>query len=414
MTAPEADTSGLRLLVVSRVVAARDTEGIRFQALDGHYIDGVARAFGATRVAAQMVVEGEHEAYDNFAAYAYHFAAPDLHVVPLPVARGASPGMVATAWKQVRQGLQLRGEVEWCDLAFVFLPAYAGSLAALWCRLKRRPYACYVGGDWVAYSPLAFRWRGLRSLLVRPYTWVNGWLEARAVQGAAIAIVSGETILERYRAAGVRAERTVPLAAFAAGDVFEREDTCGGPGVTLLFVGALLPGKGLQHLLAALPLVPDARLEVVGAGRDAFAEELRAIARGAGVEDRVRWHGYVAEPARLREIYRGADVFVLPTLSEGAPRVVWEAMSQGLPVVVSDIPPVRAALTPDVDAVFAPPADPSGIAGSVQRLRHDRHLRRALIRRGYERAAEKLGRDPATQAVELLRQYVVPLAREQA
>ncbi len=401
----------LRLLVASRVVAARTGASVRFQALDGRYIDGIARAFDATRVAAQVMVEGEHAGYANYAAYRYEFTAPGLAVAPLPAPRAASPGIAATAWKLARQAWALRRETGWCDLAYVFMPSYIGTLAALWCRLRRRPYAVYLGGDWGGYSPHAFRWRGLRRGLLRPYAWLNGRLEALVVGGAALAIISGDELLRRYARPGRAVVRTEPLAALSAADVSDRPDTCQGTTVRLLFIGALLPGKGLQFLLEALVAIPNATLDVVGTGRDDARRQLDDVAARAGVADRVRWIGYVADPADIRAIYRAADVFVLPTLSEGAPRVVWEAMSQALPVITTDIPPIAAVLTDAVDALLVPPSDAGAIAAAVARLRDDGALRRALIARGRERARERLGRDPSAQAIALLREHVVPRVR---
>lgn len=401
----------LRLLVASRVVAASDSGNVRFQALDGRYIDGIARAFEQTHVAAQVMVEDRHAGYTNYAAYRFRFTAPGLQVAALPAPRAASPGIFATAWKLVRQAWALRRETGWCDLAYVFMPSYAGTLAALWCRVRRRPYAVYLGGDWGGYSPHAFRWQGFRRKLLRPYAWLNGRLEAFVVHGAALAVISGDELIRRYTRPGHAVVRTEPLAALSAADISEREDTCQGQIVRLLFVGALLPGKGLQFLLEALASIPDATLDVAGAGREDARRELEAVAERAGVMDRVRWLGYVADPAEIREIYRAADIFVLPTLSEGAPRVVWEAMSQALPVITTDIPPIAAVLANDVDAVLVPPSDAGAIATAVSRLREDPTLRRALIERGRERARERLGRDPSAQAIALLREHVVPRAR---
>ncbi len=413
MTAPSStdDRLALRLLVVSRVVAARSGAGLRFQGLDGRYIEGIARHFRHVRVAAQVAVEGDNEAYLNFSRYVYRFSDPAIRVEELSMPRPGSPGMAATAAKQVRHWWQLRRQVGWCDLGLIFMPSYVGVLAASWCRLRRRPYAVYLGGDWGGYSPLAFRWRDWRSVLRRPYAWLNGRLERRVVVGAALALVSGAELLDRYAGATKVVRRTLPLAAFTAADLYKRTDTCEGDPCRLLFVGALLPGKGLQHLLAALSRLPGTTLDVAGTGRAEVESELRAIADREGVANRVRWRGYVAEPQELRTLYRTADIFVLPTLSEGAPRVVWEAMSQSLPVVTSDIPAIRAVLDPGVDAVLAPAADPEGLAAAIERVRRDGELRRALIERGLATARERLAGDPAEQAFVLIAEHVARRVR---
>ena len=63
----------------------------------------------------------------------------------------------------------------------------------------------------------------------------------------------------------------------------------------------------------------------------------RTMQKKLGIEDCLVWHGWV-EKGRLREIYRSADCLVNPSLYEGMPNVVLEAMACGLPVIASRVP----------------------------------------------------------------------------
>ncbi|MGD9494944.1 MAG: glycosyltransferase family 4 protein [Armatimonadota bacterium] len=106
-----------------------------------------------------------------------------------------------------------------------------------------------------------------------------------------------------------------------------------GP-IRLLCVARLIERKGLQDLLPALGALRreghDFRLRIVGDGP--MRGRLQELAAAEGLADRVRIDGPV-EHEKLPEIYREADVFVLPSLAEGMPNVVLEAASCGLAIV---------------------------------------------------------------------------------
>jgi glycosyltransferase involved in cell wall biosynthesis len=111
----------------------------------------------------------------------------------------------------------------------------------------------------------------------------------------------------------------------------------------LLFVGRLDPQKGpLQLLEAAAELFTEhSDLQLVMVGDGPLATELRAWTVVRALESRIHLVGWQADVAGLM---RAADVFVLPSLWEGLPNVVLEAMAAGTPVVATDVEGVRDLL----------------------------------------------------------------------
>jgi starch synthase (maltosyl-transferring) len=111
----------------------------------------------------------------------------------------------------------------------------------------------------------------------------------------------------------------------------------------LLFVGRLDPQKGpLQLLEAAAELFTEhSDLQLVMVGDGPLATELRAWTVVRGLESRIHFVGRQADVAGLM---RAADVFVLPSLWEGLPNVILEAMAAGMPVVATDVEGVRDLL----------------------------------------------------------------------
>ncbi|NLH49881.1 MAG: glycosyltransferase family 4 protein [Myxococcales bacterium] len=142
---------------------------------------------------------------------------------------------------------------------------------------------------------------------------------------------------------------------------------------TLLFVGRLTAQKKLPLLIEALaPLRDRVRLICVGAGEEETA--WRRLAAEHGVE--VDWRGVVPNE-QLPEIYRRADLFVLPSRVEGHPKALLEAMASGLPCLGAAAPGIRDVLTHDVDGWLAEP-DRDAWRKAVERLLDDPATARRL------------------------------------
>lgn len=145
----------------------------------------------------------------------------------------------------------------------------------------------------------------------------------------------------------------------------------------LLFVGRVIRTKGARDLVAALArLGADApvELDVVGEGFDLTATQ--QLAKHLGISDRVRFHGWKDKDA-VQEQYRRAHVFAFPSYREPGGNVVFEAMGNGLPLIVCDRGGPGAAV--DNSCAFALPAhDPEqlaeDIANAVRRFLDDPSL----------------------------------------
>lgn len=126
----------------------------------------------------------------------------------------------------------------------------------------------------------------------------------------------------------------VDLDTFRPVDRAEARRELGFTRPTLLAVGHLIPRKGVDLAIRALPSLADCDLAIVGAGPE--EERLRALASQLGVADRVRFAGRVAQD-RLRTWYTAADALVLASDREGWANVLLESMACGTPVVATNV-----------------------------------------------------------------------------
>lgn len=145
-------------------------------------------------------------------------------------------------------------------------------------------------------------------------------------------------------------------------------------GPVLATVGALIPRKGQRHAIEALVALPEAILVLAGAGPDEAA--LRGLARDRGVGQRVRFLGPVPH-TDLPQVLSAADVFVLPTASEGLANAWVEALACGTPVVTTPIPGAQELLTSPDYGRFAG-RDGQDIAKAVSDLLAHRPTREAV------------------------------------
>ncbi len=112
--------------------------------------------------------------------------------------------------------------------------------------------------------------------------------------------------------------------------------------VKFIFVGRLVKIKGVHTVIKALSgLPPDTRWRFDILGEGPQAEELKALSESLGLEDKIFFRGFIKNPEKW--IAR-ADCLLFPSTTEGMPLVLAQALQIGIPVLASDIPPVREAL----------------------------------------------------------------------
>jgi glycosyltransferase involved in cell wall biosynthesis len=159
----------------------------------------------------------------------------------------------------------------------------------------------------------------------------------------------------------------VDATVFRPGPKGEARGRLGITGTTplLVFVGNLFPVKGIDVLVAALArLHADgglARLTVIGQGplRPALERQVAEL----GMSDRVTFLGPLPQAA-LADWYRAADLFVLPSHSEGVPNVLLESMACHTPYVATNVGGVPEIHAPEVGRLV-PSNDPAALADAI-------------------------------------------------
>src|SRR5262249_18738903 len=118
------------------------------------------------------------------------------------------------------------------------------------------------------------------------------------------------------------------------------------------------------------------------AGRGPLLEQLERLAKQLGVSDRVRFLGYVPSGPKLQELYRGADLLLHTSATEGFPQVFLEAMAAGLPIVTTAAGAIPALLADGGPALPARSGDAEPLAAAVERVLEDTALADRLRNEG--------------------------------
>ncbi len=148
----------------------------------------------------------------------------------------------------------------------------------------------------------------------------------------------------------------------------------------ILFVGTLRPVKGVKYLIQAMNVIaqkePKTRLMLVGNGEE--RDYLRGLVKELKLERYVTLVGKVPNE-KVPEYMVASDVFVLPSLSEGFPLTILEAMASGLPIVASKVGGLPEIVEDGQNGFLVEPRKPGQIAEKVLLLLKNEGLRQRMI-----------------------------------
>ncbi len=152
-----------------------------------------------------------------------------------------------------------------------------------------------------------------------------------------------------------------------------------GDELVIVTVGRMSVEKGHANLLNAIGRLKDRadlpkhRFVLVGDGPE--EGNLRRQASDLGIEDRLLWAGFQKNVAPY---YAMATIYALPSMSEGSPNVVLEAMAAGLPIAATSVGGVPEILENDVTGLLVPRENPQALAEAIQELLLSADLRARL------------------------------------
>lgn len=264
------------------------------------------------------------------------------------------------------------------DIVEIRIPALFSLLSYEAISSTRTPLATYVAGDWETALSSNLRFPGVRH--------VARWLDRRqwSLIRASVPVVAGEALAAKYR----HINECYVYRSTTHRQVYRRAPRF--PPRRLTYFGTLEPLKRVEDAVLALDHLRragfDFELDIVGDGPS--RDELQRLVQELGLQDRVRFHGYVREDERKRQLFLDADVLLLPSVSEGSPKVLPEAMAHGvLAIAIEGVGGIGGIITHGSNGLLARPRDPQHLASLLQDLTRSRERLVSMVEAGYEYAA---------------------------
>lgn len=150
------------------------------------------------------------------------------------------------------------------------------------------------------------------------------------------------------------------------------------------YVGRLSQEKGLLYLIEAVSLARKrdcpARLLIIGEGSQ--EDELQDFARKRGLEDHVVFAGFQSD---VVQFFPGMDLFVLPSLTEGTPMALLEAMAHGIPAIASAVGQIPEIINFGKSGILVKPEDSEELSDKIVFLHNNPLMRESLAKAGQQR-----------------------------
>lgn len=167
----------------------------------------------------------------------------------------------------------------------------------------------------------------------------------------------------------------------------------------ILYVGSLYPHKNVESIVRALKEMKEGLTLVIVSSRNVFTERFIEFVKKEGARKLVKFLGYVPDK-ELAVLYKNAEAFVFPTLSEGFGLPGLEAMTAGTPVLCSDIPVLREVYGDA--ALYFNPKDANDIANKIQQILTGGDLTRSvLVKAGEKRIKQFSWREMAEETLQV-------------
>ena len=257
---------------------------------------------------------------------------PNVEVVPLPY--GGSYAGALRNWRAYRDALE--SVADKVNVVYCRVPDPFSWMPAL---LFRKKCIMHFVGDTIDATQHNEKWSWLKmNVMIAGYI-PDYWLTLRAARKSRV-FTNGPHIAAKLQKRGINATPVISSTIFQRDLHNDFKPLPLEPGkVEITYVGYVRYAKGMNCLMDFCKKLRDAGINyhfnLIGNGE--MFDDVKSFVQKEGLDRCVTMHGHVSERSVMNSILRSSDLFFFPSLSEGSPRVVIEAMAQGTPVVTTPV-----------------------------------------------------------------------------
>lgn len=225
------------------------------------------------------------------------------------------------------------------------------------------------------------------------YKFMSGAEQSVAKNGGLV--ITNSRNLTEYFGGITKNVAEVKSTTLSSDSFFKRDDCCTNSSINLLYTGRLEPLKNIPLIFEAVKDLNNTGLivnfniaNVLDAASEKYIEVLKKQVVDLGIENRINFLGQKKNGEELNSVYRQSDIFIIASLSEGFPRVIWEAMANSLPVIATKVGSIPFFLQDKENVLLIDTNSKQQIIDAVKAMVNDAPLRKKIIQNAYLLAAD--------------------------
>lgn len=328
----------------------------------------------------------------------------DTQIFPLPFIDG-SVDLLKKSYLLPRIVYQYFKRIPKFDVVFIFNSDPASTLGLWFSTIFKKHCVYFIGEDWEKDIIEKYPHKIPQFVFLLMMRFLR-YIQFKLLRKKGMIFVTNQSLLSQYK------NIPFPVCPYFLSLVSEQDIIAKEPRqihekdeVRLLYTGFLVRGKGVQDLIEAISLLRESgfpyqlRVDIVGDGD--FREELEKLAKEKGLKQ-IRFHGFIGDRNDIKKLYLESDVFILPSRSEGVPKVLFEAMCYGTAIIVTNVGGVPTVIRDGYNGLLVPAGEPHSLSETVRKLIVDNELRQNLIANGYDFVKQHTAEMAAKQMYQVL------------
>lgn len=295
------------------------------------------------------------------------------------------------------------------DMVWIRLPAANGIWAFLFAKLTNKMTVIFVVGDSDKVSRANPRYHGWKKYIRNIGVWLD-WKATLFMARNSLALAYGDELARQLRQGGCQHVEVTFTSLLKADDFVSPEHVENTKSrFHFVYVGRLSHEKRIDVLLKAAARIATETpitLHIVGGGPiEDVLKRQASVLKSNQLE--IKFWGYLPHGREMDQLLSQADCFVLPSISEGVPKVILEVMARGIPVIASKVGGIPSLIKHNENGLLVEPDNVQALADAMRIMIVDDEKRIHLAWGGFRYAQEHTQAKQVERIWNLVQRYIV-------
>jgi len=290
-------------------------------------------------------------------------------------------------WRIIPKSIPIiQQAIKECDIILIRLPTVWSPIVYCLAKHYKKNIVIHIKGSWSGtvqrmkedrFSATSYVEKTIASIYEQFHCFLAGNNPS---------LVMSTQEVSKYKKTNLHVQR-IEVSLISEKNIFKREDTCKNETIKLLFVGRLAPSKGLNYLIDAMYSLQSKhsayKYELYAAGEGPLKNDLMSSIDSYGLHN-IHLTGTLSPTTGLTDLYRNCDIFILPSLSEGVPKVLYEALAANLPIIITSVGGIPEIVHHNREALLITPGSTEEIINAIELIAENPALRHSLLLNGHK------------------------------